>query len=181
MEQTDALTLLRQIEFRLARMEQRQAAARRRAGIALGLVVLLLAGLGVWLAPRVIDVNRQYKEAMTTVQQLNEAAAGLDFSRLSDSLQQLQQLGAQLTQNLDAETLQQLGEALQTLDSDSLTEALAVLGEVDMQRFGEGVQQLETLLNGLGGLDAEAINTAVQNLNKALEPILRMFGGREGG
>lgn len=177
MEQADAaMILLRQIELRLTRMEQRQAAARRRAGIALALAAVLLVGLGVWLTPRVLDVSRQYQSAMATVQQLNDAAAGLDISRLGSVLQQLQQMGAQLTQSLDAEAMEKLAAALQTLDSDSLADALALLEGVDVQRFGEGLQQLETLMQGLGGLDAEAINTAVQNLNRALEPILRLFG-----
>lgn len=175
MERVDTYTLLQHIELRLARIEQQQLAARRRAWLAITLAVLLLVAAGLWLVPPALQMKADYDAAVGLVEQLQDAVGPVDLAQLGDSLRSLQGLDSQLLSHLDPEMLGQLAERLQALDTEALTDALAAMDEIDAQALGEGLRQLQTLLQGLNGLDTASINTAVQNLNRALEPLLRLF------
>ena len=156
--------LLRQMEERLARMEAAQQATRRRTRTVLLAAAAGLAVLVLWLAPQVCRRVRQYDRTMTGLQQVSEQLSALDLQAAARALSALD--------GVDMEALEQASRQLQALDVESLQSSLALLQSVDLDALNKSIQQVQQVISGL---DAESINEAVQNLNRALEPLLRLF------
>ncbi len=171
MEQTETLRLLRQLDERMQQMEARQRAQRRQQLLVLGVACTLLAALALWVClgviPQVRTVMDQYNTTVKQVQQLGQKLTELDLDVVSRTLTELD--------GVDLSALEDAAQNLQQLDLSALEESFDFLQKVDLEKLSGQVDQLQDVLKSLEGLDAQALNTAVKNLNRALEPILGLF------
>lgn len=158
--------LLLTMEARLERMEARQRARSRQLLLALAAAALVIALLFAMLTPTV----RRYNAMLDALEPVTAALQNVDTKQLAASLESLSGM-----EGLDAEALQNITQKLQQLDPAMLETSLEKLQQIDTDRLNGALAQLENVLTDLDGLDAEAINTAITNLNKTLGPLLALF------
>ncbi len=159
----DNRELLLSIEARLERIEARQKAQKRRFLLVLAAAALLVALAAAMLIPAL----REYRSALTQLESLSAALEQTDLSSLGDALENLGQLDVAMVEDAFA----RLGE----LDTETLQRSLESLQDVDVAKLNGALAQMETVLQDLEGLNADEINAAITNLNKALAPLMKLF------
>ena len=98
-----------------------------------------------------------------------------DSDACEAALEQLAALDLSGLEALDAAALTDITAKLAQIDPAALQAALAKLQQVDIERLNGALAQMENVLADLDGLDTEALNTAIRNLNKTLGPLLALF------
>lgn len=159
--------LLRSVELRLKRIEKRQ---KRQTNFYLGTLlvfVLALAVLAAVYVPKISAMVRQYNALMSQVQEIGQAVSELDLNAVSTALSSLE--------GVDVASLEKMITDLESIDFNQLKASLDFLQEVDLNSLNASITQLKSVLGSLSKLNTESINQAVENLNKALEPVMKLF------
>lgn len=74
--------------------------------------------------------------------------------------------------------VQQLSAQVREADPAHLMQSLESLSAEGQAAMEQSVQELKKAVQVLEQVDIEALNTAVDNLGKAVAPLARLFGGR---
>ncbi len=182
MNESETLRLLEQMNREIqylntavTRMETRHRRFRCCMTAVLCLVLAGVCALVFWAAPRVRTVVAEYNAAVSQVQQLGEELTQLDLGAVGRALSSLEDVDLSVLEDIDLSALEQAAQNLQQVDFSTLEESFDFLQQVDLQKLSDQVEQVQSVLQSLEGLDAQALNTAVNNLNRALETILGLF------
>lgn len=163
--------LLSAAEERLARMEKRQ---RTTQYLLLALAAVLVLGI-VLAGTLLLPALHRYDTALDSLQAVGAAFEETDPGAMAALLEKLAALDLSGLEELDAEALADITDRLSQLDPAALQAALEKLQQVNVDRLNGALAQMENVLADLDGLDAEALNTAISNLNKTLGPLLALF------
>lgn len=74
--------------------------------------------------------------------------------------------------------VQQLSEQVREADPAHLIDSLESLSDEGRAAMEQSAQELERAVEVLEQVDIQSLNTAVENLGKAVAPLARLFGGK---
>ena len=129
------------------------------------------------------DLLQSQQEHNRRMEQLMKLTAGCAVGALAAivvvavtlvprSIKTLEQADCALTE------VQQLSEQVREADPAHLIDSLESLSDEGRAAMEQSVQELERAVGVLEQVDIQALNTAVENLGKAVAPLARLFGGK---
>lgn len=77
--------------------------------------------------------------------------------------------------NAVMDKIDEVSKALSNVDFDSVTKMFNSLSSVDFDGLKEKMAQVENIIDNVSILDINAINNAVEKMNTALDPLLKLF------
>lgn len=136
-----------------AHNQKMERLAKITAGCMLGILAVVVL-TAVLILPRVLGILSDAREITTQVQEMTGQAG--------EVLNEAQEVVTQIKE----------GDPKKLMDNIN---HLAKEGETAMQ---ECVEQVKRAVDVLDKMDIDSLNTAIDNLGKAISPLAKLFGGR---
>ena len=145
---------LKRLEEKLDRMEKAQKKQHRIRIILLCVAAALLITGIVYVHIRVSAVVKQYNAVMAQLQPVLDAVGSIDTEAISSVL-----------------------DTVRAIDAEKLNSLFDTLGSIDISSLQSSLENIKAFMGKFEGFDVDSLNTAIENLNKVIAPLSKLFGG----